>query len=107
MAFWRRSGTEQEFSSSLEHLESGANDASFLVYIAKNCPKAVSFFVLRPTPFCPPTSTGSDKYHAVNDLGMLVDETKKPEPQPCRIKRLFGSIKQLAPEVASILSSAA
>jgi radical SAM superfamily enzyme with C-terminal helix-hairpin-helix motif len=38
---------------------------------------------------------------------MLVDETKKPEPQPGRIKRLFDSIKQLAPEVASILSSAA
>ena len=32
---------------------------------------------------------------------------KKPEPQPGRIKRLFDSIKQLAPEVASILSSAA
>ena len=40
-------------------------------------------------------------------FGMLVDETKKPEPQPGRIKRLFDSIKQLAPEVASILSSAA
>jgi len=38
---------------------------------------------------------------------MLVDETKKPEPQPGRIKRHFDSIKQLAPEVASILSSAA
>jgi len=38
---------------------------------------------------------------------MLVDEIKKPEPRPGRIKRLFASIKQLAPEVASILSSAA
>jgi hypothetical protein len=49
------------------------------------------------SPFCPLTSTGSDKYHAANDFGMLVDETKKPEPRPGRIKRLFDSIKQLAP----------
>ena len=40
-------------------------------------------------------------------FGMLVDEIKKPEPRPGRIKRLFASIKQFAPEVASILSSAA
>jgi radical SAM superfamily enzyme with C-terminal helix-hairpin-helix motif len=40
-------------------------------------------------------------------FGILVDEIKKPEPRPGRIKRLFDSIKQLAPEVALILSSAA
>src|SRR5271166_1553942 len=40
-------------------------------------------------------------------FGMLVDEIKKPEPRPGRITRLFASIKQFAPEVASILSSAA
>ena len=38
---------------------------------------------------------------------MLVDEINKPEPRPGRIKRLLDSIKQLAPEGASILSSAA
>jgi len=45
--------------------------------------------------------------HAANYFGMLVDEIKKPEPRPGRIMRLFDRIKQLAPEVASILSSAA
>jgi hypothetical protein len=59
------------------------------------------------SPFCPPTRARSDTEHAANDFGMLVDEIKKPERRPGRIKRLFASIKQLAPEVASILSSAA
>ena len=51
--------------------------------------------------------TGADKDDAADDLGKLTDEIKRPEPQPGRIKRLFESIKQLAPDVASILSSAA
>jgi hypothetical protein len=38
---------------------------------------------------------------------MLVNKLKKSEPRPGRIKRLFDCIKQLAPEVASILFSAA
>ena len=50
--------------------------------------------------------TGADKDDAVDDLGKLADEIKKPEPQPGRIKRFFDGIKQLAPDVASILSSA-
>jgi N-methylhydantoinase A len=42
-----------------------------------------------------------------DDLGKLAEEITKPEPQPGRIKRLFDTIKGLAPDVASILSSAA
>lgn len=46
---------------------------------------------------------------AANDLGKLTEEIAKPEPQPQPglVKRLFDGIKQLAPDVASILSSAA
>jgi hypothetical protein len=51
--------------------------------------------------------TGTDKDDAADDLGKLTDEITKPEPQPGRVKRLFDGIKQLAPDVASILSSAA
>ena len=51
--------------------------------------------------------TGADKDDAADDLGKLAEEVTKPEPQPSRIKRLFDGIKQLAPDVASILSSAA
>jgi len=50
---------------------------------------------------------GADKDDAADDLGKLTDEIQRPEPQPGRIKRLFDGIKQLAPDVASILSSAA
>ena len=50
---------------------------------------------------------GADKDDDDADLGKLTDEIQRPEPQPGRIKRLFESIKQLAPDVASILSSAA
>jgi hypothetical protein len=50
---------------------------------------------------------GADKDDAADDLGKLTDEIQRPEPQPGRIKRLFESIKQLAPDVASILSSMA
>jgi probable HAF family extracellular repeat protein len=60
------------------------------------------------------TTTGDYGQHAflysdgtMTDLGRLADEIKKPEPQPGRIKRLFDGIKQLAPDIASILSSAA
>jgi hypothetical protein len=51
--------------------------------------------------------TGADKDDAADDLGKLTEEVTKPEPQPSRIKRLFDGIKQLAPDAASILSSAA
>jgi hypothetical protein len=51
--------------------------------------------------------TGTDKDDAADDLDQLTDEIKQPEPQPGRVKRLFDGIKQLAPDVASILSSAA
>jgi len=34
-------------------------------------------------------------------------EITKPEPQPGRVKRLFDGLKHLAPDVASLLSSAA
>ena len=43
----------------------------------------------------------------MNDFWYTGHEIKKPEPRPGRIKRFFDSIKQLAPEVALILSSAA
>ena len=51
--------------------------------------------------------TGTDKDDADDDLGKLTAEIKKPEPQPGRVKRLFENILKLAPDVASILSSAA
>ena len=51
--------------------------------------------------------TGATKDDAADDLGKLIDEITKPEPRPGRIKRLFDGIKQLAPDVASILFSAA
>jgi hypothetical protein len=51
--------------------------------------------------------TGTDKDDAADDLDQLTDEIKQPEPQPGRVKRLFDGIKQLAPDVASILSSTA
>ena len=51
--------------------------------------------------------TGSDRDDAADDLGKHTEEIKKPEPQPGRVKRLFDGIKQLAPDVASILFSAA
>ena len=54
-----------------------------------------------------PLGPAGQELPTANDFGMLVDEIKKPEPRPGRITRLFASIKQLAPEVASILSSAA
>jgi uncharacterized protein YjbI with pentapeptide repeats len=50
--------------------------------------------------------TGADKDDAADDLGKLAEEVTKPQPQPRRVKRLFESLVKLAPDVASILSSA-
>jgi hypothetical protein len=51
--------------------------------------------------------TGADKDDAADDLGKLAEEVSKPQPQPGRVRRLFESLKQLAPDVAAILASAA
>lgn len=49
----------------------------------------------------------ADKGDAADDLGKLTDELQKPEKDVGRVRRLWNSIKDIAPPVASILSSAA
>jgi len=49
----------------------------------------------------------ADKGDATDDLGKLTDELQKPEKDVSRVRRLWNHIKDIAPPVASILSSAA
>lgn len=49
----------------------------------------------------------ADKGDATDDLGKLTDELQKPEKDVGRVRRLWNHIKDIAPPVASILSSAA
>jgi hypothetical protein len=49
----------------------------------------------------------ADKRDAADDLGKLTDELQKPEKDVSRVRRLWNHIKDIAPPVASILSSAA
>ena len=48
-----------------------------------------------------------DKKDLLDDLGKLTDEMEKSTPEPGRVQRFFGRIKEIAPTVASILSSTA
>ena len=47
-----------------------------------------------------------DKADAADDLGKLTAELEKPEKDPGLVRRYFNHIKEIAPVVASILSSA-
>ena len=49
----------------------------------------------------------SDKKDVLDDLGKLTDELEKPAPEPGRVARFFSRIKEIAPTVASVLSSTA
>jgi hypothetical protein len=48
-----------------------------------------------------------DKKDVLDDLGKLTDEMEKPTPEPGRVARFFSRIKEIAPTVASVLSSTA
>ncbi len=48
-----------------------------------------------------------DKKDVLDDLGKLTEEMEKPTPEPGRVVRFFTRIKEIAPSVATILSSTA
>ena len=48
-----------------------------------------------------------DDEDAVDDLAKFTAEMEKPEKDPGRIRKLWGALKDGAPTVAAVLSSAA
>lgn len=47
-----------------------------------------------------------DRVDAADALGKLNEEMQKPSPEPARVRRLLNHVKDIAPPVASLLTSA-